>query len=281
MSQNQRGEPPTSPSSPSHDFTTPVELPCILDPQAVLKSSILLFVVSFFFFGLIGAIVLGLALDAGGVVAYTCGAIVGAIVVALMYTSMKKRLERTYGELQRLQLSPQGIRRTDGTITTEMPWENINRLQVTNYALQTARTSGAGVAGGLTNAPIDVGQNRVSHGIVGRSTLYPLPGAVRMQLRQHDINAGSRNLRRGKPVEAEEALIFPAEFENNWEQGLVGAWLRPLPPRTAVLGHPPPRLRPSSPSPTSESQLAPPAFSIGSPQGLDLQVSPHGNRRRC
>ena len=47
----------------------------------------------------------------------------------------------------------------------------------------------------------------------------------RKRLKVHDRLSGS-NLRRGEPHTSPNCLIFPAEFEQNWQRGTVGAWLR-------------------------------------------------------
>ena len=65
----------------------------------------------------------------------------------------------------------------------------------------------------------------VSLAIVGRGRVSPVPGAPRGVLRGHDRMTGS-NLRKGESTVRDTAVIFPAEYEDNWSQGVVGTWVR-------------------------------------------------------
>lgn len=212
----------------SAGFTKPIELKCILEPGQEMKRILPLAIFTFFFYGLVVAVIAGIV-TGSGVAGYALGAVGGAIITALMYARTKARITRTYGEQQRLVVGPSGLTRYDGTISIEMPLSAITRFEVRNSALSSGgvNVGTTGVAGIAANAAISASSHKVAAGIVGRATLTPLAGANRAQLRAHDRNSGwQSHLTKGQSYVAEQALIFPAEFEDNWSNGTVGAWIR-------------------------------------------------------
>jgi len=219
------------------DFSGTVELPCIIDVGETLKRFIPMFIVSFLFFGLVGTFVVAMAFhDPVPVVSYSCGVVVGALVVTAMSFSMKKRLTVTYGTRQRLWLSPQGLHRTDGTVATWMPWSGVQGFVTMNSAIQTSRTTTGNAAGLGTNTALNAAQKVIAEGIVGSATLQKQPTAVRRQLAVHARHSGPHHcgLPRGDAVPSDRALIFPGEFEQNWRAGTVGAWMRHYRPDLGV-----------------------------------------------
>ena len=120
------------------------------------------------------------------------------------------------------------MRRTDGTVVIDMPWRGLTRFEYRNSALPPARRAfisptnpgRAPAAMALKKAHTVMGW-----GIVGQGTVAPLPGANVAQLRVHDRLGGS-DLVGGRAHRSPQCLIFPGEFEANWQQGTVGAWLR-------------------------------------------------------
>lgn len=109
-----------------------------------------------------------------------------------------------------------------------MPWASILRLEERNSALSTRKAGAiAGPAGMVANAGIAASQRKIAVGIVGHAVITPLPDARRAELRAHDrLNGGLSNLAGGQPFSSDSGLVFPAEFEENWSQGTIGAWLR-------------------------------------------------------
>ncbi|MGC5028010.1 hypothetical protein ACLQ3K_24920 [Tsukamurella sp. DT100] len=210
----------------ANDFTRPVELKCILDPASTMKRMIPLAVIFGFAVAILVALVLGLAFPSVGAVS-AIGALVAWIGSAtLMYSMKRAQLTHTYSEKQRLTLTPQGLRKVDGTIAIEMPWSGISRIEVRNSALASGRSVvGGGALGGAANGAIAAANTKIAAGIVGQATITPLQGASRKMLQAHDRSGGS-NLRKGQPHQSPNGLIFPAEFEDNWTAGAVGAWLR-------------------------------------------------------
>ncbi|MEZ5211152.1 hypothetical protein [Gordonia sp. (in: high G+C Gram-positive bacteria)] len=181
------------------------------------------------FVGLVVAVIVGLMAPNTPAIWLTAAIVVGLATGGLMYGRIHARLARTYGDRQRLTVSPYGLIRTDGTIRTDMPWAGMNRIEVRNSALpgRRANVRQAGAAGVGANAVLDVARTKIAAGIVGRATISPLPGANRAQLKVHDrLSGGRSNLRGGGSHLAEQGLIFPGEFEENWAQGVVGAYLR-------------------------------------------------------
>ena len=104
----------------------------------------------------------------------------------------------------------------------------ILRLEERNSALSTRKAGViAGPAGMVANAGIAASQRKIAVGIVGHAVITPLPDARRAELRAHDrLNGGLSNLAGGQPFSSDSGLVFPAEFEENWSQGTIGAWLR-------------------------------------------------------
>ncbi|EGD55905.1 hypothetical protein [Gordonia neofelifaecis] len=218
-----------APNAPAGDFTTPVELRCVLQPDTEIRRAVPLLIFTFLFAALVVAVVIGVAAPDAPAVGIVCGLVAGAAASGAMYARMKSRLTRTYGQLQRLLLTPRGLQRTDGTVVNDMPWATMTRIEVRNSALPGRRANvlRSGVAGAGANVAIGAAHTKIAAGIVGRSTLTPLPGANRTQLKVHDQTAGGRsNLSGGQPFVAEQGLIFPGEFETDWTRGVVGAWLR-------------------------------------------------------
>ena len=210
--------------SGGHDFNGIVELRCILTSERELRRALPAFIFMFVFATIVASVIAGMMIP-NPFVYFTIGAVIGGVITLAVRSNTKARLDRTYRDMQRLQLSPAGLRRTDGNIATEMAWSQIERLQVMNSALQSAGVRGGGVAAGLANGAISASQTRVAAGIVGCARLTPLPGASRKQLQAQDRLSG-RNLARGEAHIAPQGLIFPSEFEADWMSGTVGAWLR-------------------------------------------------------
>lgn len=219
---------PTPAGSGRGDFTTTVELRCVMTPTGELKRAIPLTIVTFLFAGFVALVVIGIALNPPAPVAFGGAVVVGAIVAGFAYLRTWSRLRRVYGEQQRLLLTPQGLRRTDGTLLIDMPWASILRLEERNSALSTRKAGViAGPAGMVANAGIAASQRKIAVGIVGHAVITPLPDARRAELRAHDrLNGGLSNLAGGQPFSSDSGLVFPAEFEENWSQGTIGAWLR-------------------------------------------------------
>jgi len=195
-----------------------------------MKRMIPMLIFTFVFAGLVVAVIFGIASGgAGGPVAtYGVGALAGAAVSALIYLRTKARLTDTYGSKQRLRLSQAGLSKVDGDVQIDMPWSGLSHLLNHNSALQTKGVGiGAGAAGVVANAAIASSQLKMNIAIVGRGRLTPLPGAGAARLKAHDQSSGGvSRLRRGEPYDSPQAAIFPSEFEENWQQGVIGAWLQ-------------------------------------------------------
>lgn len=186
-------------------------------------------IVGFLFISLCAAVAIGLFIpDGSPVVIIPPALVIGALFPGWAYWRIKTRLTRTYGEQQRLWLTPQGLRRTDGHIMTDMPWSGIDRIEVRNSSIQGHQVTmtDAPAVGMGTNAALNQAYTKIAAGIVGRATITPVPGASRAMLKRHDQTQGGRSkLRKGQPYDAPQGLIFPGEFEEDWAHGIVGAWL--------------------------------------------------------
>lgn len=210
-----------------HDFTRPVELNCVLDADATMPRLIPVLVVQAFAIWLLVALLIGVMFPEVAAVSLVGGIIVAASVCIPRYLSKRDELRHTYGRLQRLVLHPGGLHKVDGTLAVDMAWSSLQGFRHRNSALPSARNP---VLAGNPMAPAAAAASRQAYtvmgwGIVGPGTLTPLAGASRKRLKVHDRLSGS-NLRRGEPHTSPNCLIFPAEFEQNWQRGTVGAWLR-------------------------------------------------------
>lgn len=210
------------------DFHTPVELQCITDPAHAMRRTIPALVIMAFAIWLLAALVLGLMFPSQGALGF-----VGAVVIAVgatgaFYVRKREQLRRTYRDLQRLVLHPGGLRRTDGTVVIDMPWRGIIRFEYRNSALPPAqRTFISPTNPGRVPAAmaLKTAHTVMDWGVVGEGTVAPLPGANAAQLRVHDGLGGS-DLVGGRAHRSPQCLIFPGEFEADWQRGTVGAWLR-------------------------------------------------------
>lgn len=210
-----------------HDFTGSVELTCVLDADATMPRLIPALLVQAFAIWLLVALPLGVMFPHVAAVSLLGGIAVAAAVCVPRYLRKRDELRHTFGQLQRLVLHPGGLHKEDGTVATDMCWAGISRFEYRNSALPSARNP---VLPGNAMAPAAAAALRHAHtvmgwGIVGRGTLTPLPGASPRRLKVHD-RLGRSNLRHGRAHTSPNCLIFPAEFESDWQHGTVAAWLR-------------------------------------------------------
>lgn len=207
-------------------FDKPAELRCILDPAQVIKRGIPLLILAGAVSWLVVAVALGLMFPTVAAVSFLGGLVASVTVPYLMYTRKRAQLADQYGQRTRLILSPNGLQRLDNAIAIEIPWSAVDRVELRKSALP----SGAirfigGPLNTLANAAANTANAVSAAGIVGAGTLSPLPAASPAILKAHDRNAGS-NLRKGQPFHANQAVIFPSEFEEDWVNGTIGSWLR-------------------------------------------------------
>lgn len=220
----------------STEFHTPIELACITSPTQAMRRTIPALVIMAFAIWLLAALALGLMFPRQGLLGFLGAVVIACGATAAFYVRKRTQLRRTYREQQHLVLHPGGLRRTDGTVLIDMPWQGIARFEYRNSALPPAERTfisptnpgRAPTAMALTKAHTLMGW-----GIVGRGTVSPLPTAIDAQLRVHDRLGGS-NLVGGRSHESPQCLIFPAEFEQDWTHGTVGAWLRYYRPDLAL-----------------------------------------------
>ncbi|OHT81192.1 hypothetical protein [Mycobacteroides saopaulense] len=207
-------------------FDQPVELRCILDPTSVLKRGIPLLIMAGVVSWLVAAVTLGLMFPSIAAISYIGGFVAAVTVPYLMYTRKHAQLTGQYSEQTRLILSPNGLQRLDHAVAIEIPWNAVDRIETRSSALPSgAMRFIGGPLNAMANAAVDAASTAFAAGIVGAGTLSPLPGASHAILKAHDRNSGS-NLRKGQPFQAEQAVIFPSEFESDWTRGTIGAWLR-------------------------------------------------------
>jgi hypothetical protein len=210
------------------DFSQPVELSCVRDPDKMMARTIPTLAVLAFAIWLLTALPLGLMFPHTGAISLIGGIVAAAAVCTVVYVRKRADLRHTYGQLQRLVVHPAGLRRFDDSIVIDMPWTAIRGFQYRNSGLPPARN--AIMSAGNPMAPAAAAALRRAHtvmawGIVGHGTVAPLPGASKRTLKVHD-RLGNSNLRGGQPHSSPNCLVFPEEFEENWSTGVVGAWLR-------------------------------------------------------
>lgn len=233
----------TTPDSTRHsatiDFSSPVELRCVLDPDATARRFIPLAAIAFIPAFLLSAIPLGLAFPESNAVSIVGGVLVGIAVPIALYFSKRNNLRRVYGEQQRLLLTPQGMRKTDNAVVVEIAWRDIAQLTQHNSSLTAAsQPRGRGLAGAAVGAAAGALSSANAQGITGYGSVTPLPGASRRLLAAHDRTFGrGSHLARGVAHQHPRAVVWPAEFEKDWAGGTIGAWLRHYRPDIIVTPH--------------------------------------------
>ncbi|GAC69321.1 hypothetical protein GS4_23_01180 [Gordonia soli NBRC 108243] len=165
-------------------------------------------------------IVIGVA-TMNGYIGYAGAAVCTAIALPIIYVRKRNTLRARFTG-QTLVLSREGLVRADDCIRVEMRWDRIHTIRDQNSAVS---TGGVGMAGMLTAAAANATKRDVSLAIIGEGMISPVPGAPSGFLRQHDRRTGSRLLD-GQSSVTPNAVIFPAEYEAVWTNGVVGAWLR-------------------------------------------------------
>lgn len=216
-----------------YPFTDPVELPCISNPEKLLVRFIPIMIILGIGVGLLVMLILGFTMNPA--IYVTGSALAGVAATTIAYWVRRNRLV-SENAAKRLVLSPTGIHRVDGTTVIDMPWESIHSLQNASYfvrkrsSLSTATTAGAittagtgiyaaaGAAGAIAYAPTNVV-------IVGRANIAPAAGARAKDLRAYDKLTG-RALNQGKAHTADDARIYPSDYEDDWVNGAIGQWLR-------------------------------------------------------
>lgn len=126
------------------------------------------------------------------------GAVLGGLLCRMFFSNLRNASAR---ENQRMVLSPDGIRATDGTLTTLMRWGDVRTITTPK------------------------GADRV--GIVGDATLTLNPkGDPALVERYSSMVEKPEAFRNGRPVHDKDGALFPGDFEKSWRQGEIGSWLR-------------------------------------------------------
>ena len=126
------------------------------------------------------------------------GAVLGVILCRMFFGNLKNASDRGN---QRMVLSPDGIRATDGTLTTLMRWGDVRVITTPK------------------------GANRV--GIVGDAMLtLNAKGDPTLVERYSEMTEAPEAFRSGRPVHDKDGALFPGDFEKSWRQGEIGSWLR-------------------------------------------------------
>ncbi|NOS00971.1 hypothetical protein [Mycobacteroides abscessus] len=224
----------TSPPPPSTDFT---EFPCISNPDKLLARFIPIMILFGVGAGLLVMLALGFTMNPA--IYVTGSALAGFSTIAIAYWVRRNRI-LAENRAKRLVLSQTGIRRVDATTIVDMPWQSIHSLQNASYFVRkqtspsTTMTAGviatagtgiyaaAGAAGAIAYAP-------TAPIIVGRAGVEPAPGARLKDLRAYDKLTG-RALSQGRGHIADDARIYPSDYEDNWGNGTIGQWLRQFRP---------------------------------------------------
>lgn len=210
----------------SYEFTQPVELRCVINADATVQRAIPQLVAQAFAVWLLAALFLGMMAPDVTVVWLGGSIAVSAASVAIVYVRKRDRLRYTYGQLQRLILHSGGLRRFDASVVIDMPWTGLTRFEWRNSSLPSgARVLTVSGMAGAANAAADIAHTAMAWGIVGGGTVTPLAGASPRMLNLQDQLYHS-NLAGGYPHSSPNCLIFPAEFETDWANGIVGSWLR-------------------------------------------------------
>ncbi|MEZ0363586.1 hypothetical protein ACAG26_07750 [Mycobacterium sp. pUA109] len=206
------------------DFSQPIELRCNRDADATMLRAPPLIIFQALFVWLVVAVVVGLMFPNTPAVWAGAATVISVASVVRVWARKRNELRRTYGQLQRLELTPNGLRRYDEAVVIDMPWSQLLRFEYRNSALPAGRLLAWNPMAGAYNTATRHSHTVMAWGIIGHGTVSPLPTASQRKLKIHDRLYGSQ-LQHGQPHNSDRCLIFPAEFEENWTGGVIGAWL--------------------------------------------------------
>lgn len=212
-------------AQPSADFQRPVELGSIEQADRTLVRFLPVLVMMAAGVLILALLILGLLMPHSPGVYYPLSVLAAVAVPALMYRQKRRHLNAEYRQHKRLTLSPAGLRRVDGATVVDIPWQGINRIQPEPVSFA-AKAKGPIVlpVTGIANAAKAVAHSVTALGILGNGTVTATPGASPRVLKMHDDRNGSR-LTAGEVARTPNALIFPSEFERDWIDGTIGAWI--------------------------------------------------------
>jgi hypothetical protein len=218
------------------DFTTPVELGSIQSADRTLVRFLPVLVLMGVGVLVLTLLVLGLLMPGVPAVYYPVSVALAVAVPTLMYMQKRRQLNDEYRLNKTLRLSPEGLRRTDGTTVVEISWPGVTRFQEEPVSFA-ANSKGPIVfpVTGVANAAKRAVHSTTALGLLGVGTVAPRPGATQRSLQLHDERNGSR-LQFGDVHNTDRALIFLSEFESDWRNGVIGSWLRHYRPDIRTLG---------------------------------------------
>lgn len=180
----------------TRDFTAPVELRSIVSSTDRTRRAVPLIVTTFVAAFVATTAVVTYLLDKlwlGGVL----GVVLGVLLCLMFFSNLRDNSDR---DKQRMTLGRDGIRATDGTLTTLMRWEDVRTVTTPK------------------------GADRV--GIVGDATLTLDPsGDPALIARYTSMVEQPEAFRRGRPVHDHDGALFPGDFEKDWRRGEIGDWL--------------------------------------------------------
>ncbi|MHA3023889.1 hypothetical protein ACXPWS_26910 [Mycobacterium sp. BMJ-28] len=222
--------------APPSDFTTPVELRSIQSADRTLVRFLPVLVLMAGGVLVLTLLILGLLMPGVPGVYYPASVALAVAVPTLMYVQKRRQLNDEYRLNKTLRLSPEGLRRTDGTTVVEISWHGVTRFQEEPVSFA-ANSKGPIVfpVTGVANAAKRAAHSTTALGLLGVGTVAPRPGATQRALQLHDERNGSR-LQFGDVNNTDRALIFPSEFESDWRNGVIGSWLRHYRPDIRTLG---------------------------------------------
>lgn len=204
----------------SLDFSQPLVLKGVRNADEFMRKSIGFMVVIAVPTYFLSMLVCVIALQSG--LGYLVAVGVTAVVLAIFYVRKRSTLRKRFSQ-QMLHLSPAGLVKIDDCMKAEIAWRDIREVRQQNSAINTG--GGISPVGGAISGAANAAKQDVSLAIIGQGRVSPVPGAPRSLLRAHDKQTGTR-LSRGESTILTQAVIFPTEYEVNWPQGVVGAWLR-------------------------------------------------------
>lgn len=128
-----------------------------------------------------------------------------------------------------LTLDAEGLRRTDGETVTYAKWADVTRLtnQNTTLAMKpgTAGSANAAASAAMNSAKV-VRLSIMARGFAHR---VPTKNPLRILLVAH-----RHGLFSSKPKQMDTLIFVPSQFENNWVEGTIGAYLRRYRPDIAL-----------------------------------------------
>ena len=199
--------------------------------KAQLPLFVLLFFISWLLFSLFTRF---LPIPMTNLLAFVIAVVFMAVLWKYKIRQIESREQNTT-----LTLSPQGVRRQDHLVITEMPWSGLDHFEKRNTLSPNYAGSVIGsslLAKLFTTVIIPVAANstrRVELSVLGSGVVRRAPDTGH---RDREHAAQVYGLRDDTPRNAEQLMLTPSHFEEEWRTGVIGRYLAHYRPDLVIPG---------------------------------------------